>query len=670
MERVRLYDNEKLTLEDAEALQELTYQYTLDLLGGILGLSSGCLTKPTFTVTNNVVDIGAAIFYAPNADAVNALEVVRYDPALSEQLQEAVSIPQNTAFQYIWARVPEAEPNTVEENRKFWSPVHDGPLNKAVRTRIKQSVVFVVSPVKPTSPSTAHDWFSIATCLETTDSDGLPSYTIRPTYAWDIELPTSSDSTTLLSSTGKGDSYALLQNIVSDGAIAPTDEVFLVTEDVLGTIAATVPSPAPYPITDTYAPRRLFGMLETVRAELSRIRHGALYEYAYNALWSVPTVSWWNAGGTAFNLGSTGSYLSLKSLTAAIDAAEATYNTVNTGVLNFQSNMDTAILKLRRLLRVVPGVMTQYTYKFDDSLYTGFSRTSRVRMNLTKNEDLTSLQNDLEYGDGVTVVTAVEAASGYWQEFIWDKYTTPTEISTQTWIVSNPHVANEGGGGDESISRGAKVGSLSDWPNRRNVWTNYLAKYSSTVNAIINNPDYNTARNTIYPGAKPAHSENIFSEGGVTPSNSNKAVDDVAYLRRGNAYMSFWLPTWSVFCQPAENVSTNVSGANPVVAVGSTNQHIPDNHVPTFVVSVLGTTDSGGPGTADGESANSYWDAYVTVGNNDYRRYATEMSISEFWDQDLTGSFSSVQLAIRFRRTEVSGSALGWLLSNTRYKLG
>jgi hypothetical protein len=53
MDRVKLYAQERLDLDDANALQSLVYDYVQEALGGLFGRIRGALSVPTITQTEN-----------------------------------------------------------------------------------------------------------------------------------------------------------------------------------------------------------------------------------------------------------------------------------------------------------------------------------------------------------------------------------------------------------------------------------------------------------------------------------------------------------------------------------------------------------------------------------------------------------------------------------------
>ena len=53
MDRVKLYPQERLDLDDVRALQELVYDYDQEALGALLGPVRGVLSVPRVTVTEN-----------------------------------------------------------------------------------------------------------------------------------------------------------------------------------------------------------------------------------------------------------------------------------------------------------------------------------------------------------------------------------------------------------------------------------------------------------------------------------------------------------------------------------------------------------------------------------------------------------------------------------------
>ena len=53
MDKVKLYAQERLDLDDTRALQSLVYDYVQEAIGGLIGHMRGLLSLPTITQTEN-----------------------------------------------------------------------------------------------------------------------------------------------------------------------------------------------------------------------------------------------------------------------------------------------------------------------------------------------------------------------------------------------------------------------------------------------------------------------------------------------------------------------------------------------------------------------------------------------------------------------------------------
>jgi hypothetical protein len=205
MDRVRLYDDERLDIPDTLALQTLVYEYVGRMLGAFLGRPphesthafGGWLTCKTsedngpqpFTYSDGSVSVSEGQFYSAVFlnQGVHG-EILRYQPSATQQDTIALDISSfvanKTSF-YIWAYPEEKDANP--DNRKFWDATNGVETTGNVVTRTVQAMGFATSTSNtPPAASAGVYPFKIGKVISYNEADGSPN--ILPIFAWDVRL--------------------------------------------------------------------------------------------------------------------------------------------------------------------------------------------------------------------------------------------------------------------------------------------------------------------------------------------------------------------------------------------------------------------------------------------------------------------------------------------------
>jgi len=215
-----LYDNELLYAEDLLRIQEQAYS-NFESTYGLIGEFSGLLTDPGFRFQDNVIEMtNSFLVYVARTEKyipqpAHACRILQYenpfiagwpqtiDTAEVDKLpieQQVTGPPGGLLFASlavagapdaygvretkIWVRQGTEGPNSVEENRKFWSGMF-GQLEqtKAVKTRSVQTLEFKVAANEPISLS-GEPWVRIASVQ--IDSATKHITNVVPSYVWDL----------------------------------------------------------------------------------------------------------------------------------------------------------------------------------------------------------------------------------------------------------------------------------------------------------------------------------------------------------------------------------------------------------------------------------------------------------------------------------------------------
>jgi hypothetical protein len=210
MDKVKLYAQERLDLDDTRALQTLIYDYISEALGGLMGNAHGVLSVPVVTTFENN---GAPTLYlrpftfvtsapmetgttgAPLGTGVSGGTaymqfksiVVNYDD--SEQVSTGIDIDalredfDNTVTtfgpQYIWARPIMVDTDTA--TRRKWDVTSGAEVTFSDETRERQHVAFSVQNGEPPYSAGEARWAKIAQITGFTDGDNTGSV---PTITW------------------------------------------------------------------------------------------------------------------------------------------------------------------------------------------------------------------------------------------------------------------------------------------------------------------------------------------------------------------------------------------------------------------------------------------------------------------------------------------------------
>ena len=184
MDKVQLYDNERLDIPDTLALQDLVYEYTERVLSGIVGVTDGALYIDVQaesealllgTSNPNLVSIvftqGKAAFYqtyTPTGTTGKRGRVIRLDTTLDEQSTSfsanyaalVAAEPSGKPSFYIWAH--RAYVDSPVEERKFWE--ENAEVKKSVAPK-KVEIIdnFECSKTNPGGATAdAENWFIFA----------------------------------------------------------------------------------------------------------------------------------------------------------------------------------------------------------------------------------------------------------------------------------------------------------------------------------------------------------------------------------------------------------------------------------------------------------------------------------------------------------------------------
>lgn len=197
MDKVKLYAQERLDLDDARALQTLVYDYVQEAIGGLFGHIRGALSIPSITqtenggapyvelsafqfVTSRPVDASSRAVTTPSAGTAyhqHKSIVVSYDPA--EETSTQISIDTARAYYqdyvgaYLWARPVYRDSDTA--TRVQWSVAQASEVQFSDETREAQRVEFVVQTNEPTYATGEAKWAAIAEITAWSNGDNTDS---------------------------------------------------------------------------------------------------------------------------------------------------------------------------------------------------------------------------------------------------------------------------------------------------------------------------------------------------------------------------------------------------------------------------------------------------------------------------------------------------------------
>ncbi len=205
MDRVKLYAQERLDLDDARALQGLIYDYVQEALGGLFGHVRGALSAPTITQTENggapYVSLSAFQFATSTPISASAQSVttpanglaypqvktvvVTYEP--SEESSTQISIDTARAYYqdyvdaYLWARPVQVDASTA--TRVQWDVAQGDEVTFSDETRSAQRVEFAVQSNAPAYSAGESAWAPIARLTGWTDADNSGSLALWQTQS-------------------------------------------------------------------------------------------------------------------------------------------------------------------------------------------------------------------------------------------------------------------------------------------------------------------------------------------------------------------------------------------------------------------------------------------------------------------------------------------------------
>ena len=197
MDKVKLYAQERLDLDDARALQTLIYDYIQEALGGLFGRVRGALSLPRISQTENggapYIELSTFQFVtstpiSASARSVNSPSsgtsynqektiVVTYDP--SEETSTQISIDTARAYYqdyvgaYLWARPVQVDTDTA--TRVQWSVAQGDEVVFSDQTREAQRVEFRVQNSEPAYIEGEAAWAPIAYITRWSDADNTNS---------------------------------------------------------------------------------------------------------------------------------------------------------------------------------------------------------------------------------------------------------------------------------------------------------------------------------------------------------------------------------------------------------------------------------------------------------------------------------------------------------------
>jgi hypothetical protein len=210
MDRVKLYAQERLDLDDARALQGLIYDYVQEAIGGLFGHVRGALSAPTITQSENsgapYVSLSAFQFVTSTPISTTAQSVttpssglaypqmktvvVTYDP--TEEASNQISIDTARAYYqdyvdaYLWARPVQVDVSTA--SRVKWDVAQGDEVTFSDETRSAQRVEFAVQKTAPAYAATEAAWAPIARIAGWTDADNsgsLAQWQVQSAYEHD-----------------------------------------------------------------------------------------------------------------------------------------------------------------------------------------------------------------------------------------------------------------------------------------------------------------------------------------------------------------------------------------------------------------------------------------------------------------------------------------------------
>ena len=203
MDRVKLYPQERLDLDDVRALQALSYDYTQEELGAVLGPARGVLSVPRVTVVENggapymtlspfafvtstpVADRGAVLPASVTEYAQHKSVVANYSASEESSAQISLDIARayyqdSAGSWYLWARPVLLDTDTA--TRRKWDVASGAEVTFSDETRESQRVEFKLQAGEPAyDAATEARWAPVALLVSWSDEDNTGSV---PTWRW------------------------------------------------------------------------------------------------------------------------------------------------------------------------------------------------------------------------------------------------------------------------------------------------------------------------------------------------------------------------------------------------------------------------------------------------------------------------------------------------------
>lgn len=204
MDKVKLYAQERLDLDDTRALQSLTEDYLQESFGALLGFGGGALSVPvvtteesggspyitfspfTFLTTTPNFDRGAAVSGGTQYTQ-NRARIVNYDPAEESAPEIDITalrgswdvIVATFGAQYVWARPILVDTDTG--TRRKWDVTSGTETTFSAQTRTSQRVEFVIQNAEPSYAEGESRWTKIGQVTGWTDGTNAGS---EPQFQW------------------------------------------------------------------------------------------------------------------------------------------------------------------------------------------------------------------------------------------------------------------------------------------------------------------------------------------------------------------------------------------------------------------------------------------------------------------------------------------------------
>lgn len=204
MDKVKLYAQERLDLDDTRALQSLTEDYLQESFGALLGFGGGALSVPvvtteenggspyitfspfTFATTTPNTDRGAAVSGGTQYTQSKA-RIVNYDPAEESAPEIDITVLRSGwgvivatfGAQYVWARPILVDTDTG--TRRKWDVTSGTETTFSAETRTSQRVEFVIQNAEPTYEEGESRWAKVARITGWSDGTNAGS---EPQFQW------------------------------------------------------------------------------------------------------------------------------------------------------------------------------------------------------------------------------------------------------------------------------------------------------------------------------------------------------------------------------------------------------------------------------------------------------------------------------------------------------